>query len=113
MLERSTNGLAALNAQIESATASLRESIARLEIIKITATAIHGDAARERQALTDALAHRDELGDPDRIISIKEAAKLRGVSVDTLRRTDRDKFIQLSDSRLGMRVKDALMLGKS
>jgi hypothetical protein len=48
----------------------------------------------------------------ERIISIDEAARLRGVSTDTLRRHDRDKFIQLSPRRLGMRVRDALGLGK-
>jgi hypothetical protein len=48
----------------------------------------------------------------ERIVSLDEAARLRGVSADTLRRHDRDKFIQLSPRRLGMRVRDALGLGK-
>jgi hypothetical protein len=33
------------------------------------------------------------------------------VSVDTLRRTDRDKFVQLSEARFGMRLRDVLLLG--
>ena len=112
MLEKSPIGLAALDAQIESAGAALREIGARLQTIKVTATAIHSEATRELQALKDTLAHRQERDDLDRIVPLKEAAKMRGVSVDTLRRTDRDKFIGLSDNRLGMRVRDALMLGQ-
>jgi hypothetical protein len=33
-----------------------------------------------------------------------------GVSIDTLRRKHRDKFIQLSTRRYGMRRRDALLL---
>ncbi len=43
-----------------------------------------------------------------RVVSLAEAAKLRGVSIDTLKRTQRDKIIRLSPRRLGMRVGDAL-----
>jgi hypothetical protein len=43
-----------------------------------------------------------------RAISLQEAARLKGISVDTLKRYYRDKFIQLSPRRLGMRVGDAL-----
>jgi hypothetical protein len=43
-----------------------------------------------------------------RIVPLAEAARLRGVSLDTLRRTQRDKFVKLSPRRLGMRVFDAL-----
>ena len=46
----------------------------------------------------------------ERIAPLTEAARLRGVSVDTLLRTDRERIIQLAPRRLGMRVKDALML---
>ena len=45
-----------------------------------------------------------------RIVGLAEAARLRGVSVDTLRRTQRHKFIKISARRLGMRVEDALAL---
>jgi hypothetical protein len=48
----------------------------------------------------------------ERIVPIDEAARLRGVSTDTLRWHDRDKFIQLSPRRLGMRLRDVLALGK-
>jgi hypothetical protein len=102
--------LAALDAQIESANAGLREISARLETIKATAAAIHSNATRETEALRETLELRNELGNLDQIIPIKEAARLRGVSVDTLCRNHRDKFVQLSERRLGMRRKDALML---
>jgi hypothetical protein len=105
------SGLAALDAQIEGVAAGLREIGARLELIKATATAIHSDAAHKLQALTETLEHRSERDDLDRILPLKEAAKRRGVSVDTLRRTDRDKFVRLSDARFGMRLRDVLLLG--
>jgi hypothetical protein len=44
----------------------------------------------------------------ERIVSLAEAARLRGVSEDTLRRHNSDKIIQLSPRRQGMRVRDAL-----
>jgi hypothetical protein len=48
----------------------------------------------------------------NRIVLLPEAARLAGVSVDTLRRYYSDKFIRLSKQRQGMRVKHALMLNK-
>jgi hypothetical protein len=49
----------------------------------------------------------------ERIAPLAEAARLRGVSVETLLRTDRNRIIQLGPRRLGMRVKDALMLSNA
>lgn len=46
----------------------------------------------------------------NKIVSLKQAADLRGCSVDTLRRTAADKLIRVGARRLGMRVGDALML---
>jgi hypothetical protein len=46
----------------------------------------------------------------NRIVSLKEAAKLRGTSVDTLRRNESHKFVKIGSRLLGMRVGDALML---
>lgn len=43
-----------------------------------------------------------------RVISIKEAARLKGVSEDTLRRHYRHLFIRVSPRRIGMRLKDVL-----
>ena len=45
-----------------------------------------------------------------RIVPLAEASRLSGMSEDTLRRHYRDKIIQLTAHRLGMRVGDALML---
>jgi hypothetical protein len=46
----------------------------------------------------------------ERIATLSEAARLRGVSQDSLRRNDRAKILQLGPRRQGMRVKHALML---
>jgi hypothetical protein len=45
-----------------------------------------------------------------RIAPLSEAARLSGLSIDSLKRHHRTKFIQLSERRFGMRVRDALML---
>jgi hypothetical protein len=45
-----------------------------------------------------------------RIAPLTEAARLSGVSPDTLERNHGDKIITLSRRRKGMRVRDALML---
>jgi hypothetical protein len=47
-----------------------------------------------------------------RIAPLPEAAHLSGVCKDTLKRHHRDKLVVLSPRRLGMRVRDALMLAK-
>lgn len=46
-----------------------------------------------------------------RLVSLREAARLRGVSVDTLKRNHGDKIVRLSKRQLGMQLKDALQLG--
>ena len=45
-----------------------------------------------------------------RIAPLPEASKLAGVSEDSLKRNHREKIIQVGPRRLGMRVRDALML---
>jgi hypothetical protein len=45
-----------------------------------------------------------------RIVTLREASQLAGVSEDTLRRRHGTKIIRLSPRRLGMRLKDALFL---
>jgi hypothetical protein len=45
-----------------------------------------------------------------RIVPLAEAARLAGMSEDSLRRHHASKVIRLSPRRLGMRVCDALML---
>jgi hypothetical protein len=59
-----------------------------------------------------ALGHLAEWIELQRIIPLSEAAQLSGVSVDTLKRRHRNKILELSPRRLGMRVRDALMLPK-
>jgi hypothetical protein len=45
-----------------------------------------------------------------RIVDLKEASRLSGLSIDSLKRHYRSKFVRLSERRFGMRVADALML---
>jgi hypothetical protein len=46
----------------------------------------------------------------ERIITLKEASRLSSESVDSLRRRNPDKIIQLSPHRIGIRVRDALRI---
>ena len=45
-----------------------------------------------------------------RLVSVKEAARLRGVSPDTIRREFKDKIIRISKGRVGLRLRDVLSL---
>jgi hypothetical protein len=45
-----------------------------------------------------------------RIVSLKEASRLSGLSIDTLKRRHAAKIIKLSPRRCGMRLEDALNL---
>jgi len=49
----------------------------------------------------------------DRIISVQEAEEVSSLSVDSWKRHHADKLVELSPRRLGVRLRDALMLGKS
>jgi hypothetical protein len=51
---------------------------------------------------------RENIIEMQRIVPLAEAARLRGVSIDTLRRTQRHNFVRVSPGRLGMRIFDAL-----
>jgi excisionase family DNA binding protein len=50
--------------------------------------------------------------DLERLLSLKEAANVSSLSKDSLKRNHADKIIRLGPRRLGMRARDALMLGK-
>jgi hypothetical protein len=47
-----------------------------------------------------------------RVVNLKEASRLSGLSVDSIKRHHSDKIIDLSPRRRGMRVRDALMLAR-
>ena len=49
----------------------------------------------------------------DRIISLQEAEQVSSLSPDSWKRNHPDKIVELSPRRLGVRLRDALMLGKS
>lgn len=46
----------------------------------------------------------------ERIVTLKEASRLSSESIDSLRRRNPEKIIQLSPRRFGMRVRDALRI---
>jgi hypothetical protein len=46
----------------------------------------------------------------ERIISLQEAAKVSDLSADSWKRHHQDKLVKLSPRRLGVRLRDALML---
>ena len=46
----------------------------------------------------------------NRVVSLREAARLMSVSPDTLRRRYPEKILRLSERRQGMRLRDALLL---
>ena len=48
----------------------------------------------------------------EQIISLQRAEKVSGLSADSWKRHHADKIIELSPRRLGVRLRDALMLGK-
>jgi hypothetical protein len=45
-----------------------------------------------------------------RIVSLKEAARYSGLSVDTIKRRYAEKIIELSPRRRGLRLRDALLM---
>jgi hypothetical protein len=47
-----------------------------------------------------------------KIINLRQAAELAGVSSRTMQRVHADKIIRISPGRLGMRVRDALMIAE-
>jgi hypothetical protein len=49
----------------------------------------------------------------ERIISLQEAEKVSDLSADSWKRHHSDKVIKLSPRRLGVRLRDALMLGSN
>jgi hypothetical protein len=49
----------------------------------------------------------------DRIVSLQQAQKISSLSPDTLKRNHPDKLVRLSPRRIGMRLRDALMLSKA
>ena len=49
----------------------------------------------------------------DRILPLEQAAEVSSLSADTLKRRHLDKLIRLSPRRLGMRLRDALMLSET
>lgn len=67
-------------------------------------------ASFEAQVASFSLSSGDH--DLDRVVTLRQAAELAGVSVRTLWRNRPDKFVRLSPGRIGMRKRDALLMKK-
>jgi hypothetical protein len=97
-----------LTAQLDSIAVVLKDTAARIETIK-AAAAQAAEVATPPQPVETSAPDPDR-DDPNRIVSLREAARLSSLSIDTLRRRHRGKFVQLSERRFGMRKRDALLL---
>jgi hypothetical protein len=105
-----SSNLAALNTQLDGLASALKEAGARIEAAKIAAQA--AEAALARQPVEPVREVAPEPADnPDRIVTIAEAARLSSLSAWSLSRLHRDKFLRLSERRFGMRLRDVLALG--
>jgi hypothetical protein len=106
----SNPGLALLTplliAQLDGVAFALKDAADRIEAVRAAAQ------VAERKPAPVKPPERDQISkdDPDRIVTLAEAARLSSLSIDTLRRKHRDKFIQLSERRFGMRRRDVLLL---
>ncbi len=98
-----------LTAQLDGLAVVLKDAAARIETVKAAAQAAERETARTQQPVKRTSEHEP---DPNAIVTIGEASRLSSLSIDTLRRKHRSKFIQLSERRYGMRRKDALMLSR-
>jgi len=85
---------------------ALKDAADRIEVVRAAAQVAERKPAPVKPPERD----QDSKDDPDRIVTLAEAARLSSLSIDTLRRNHRDKFIQLSERRFGMRRRDALLL---
>ena len=47
-----------------------------------------------------------------RVVTLREAAEISGISLDTIRRRYPQIIIKLSPRRVGVRLRDALSIGK-
>ena len=98
-----------LTVQLDGLAVVLKDAAARIETIKAAAQAAEVKTPPIPQPV-ETPAHDPDQDDPNRIVTIAEASRLSSLSIDTLRRKHRNKFVQLSERRFGMRKRDALML---
>jgi hypothetical protein len=100
-----------LVAQLDSVAAALKEAGACIEAAKIAAQAAAYQAVLARQPAEQIRERGPEPPENlNKIVSLKEAAQRSSLSLDSLRRFHRDKFVRLSPRRIGMRLRDVLAL---
>jgi hypothetical protein len=95
---------------LDGVAIALKDVAARIEAARAAAQEVAREMVRAEQSAKQAEYDSGPRDDPDRIISIAEAARLSSLSIDTLRRRHRDKWLRLSEGRYGMRRRDVLML---
>ena len=98
-----------LTAQLDGLAVVLKDATARIETIKSAAQAAEVKTPPIPRPVETPV-HAPGEGDPDRIVTLAEASRLTSLSIDTLRRRHRNKFVRLSERRFGMRRRDCLML---
>jgi|SRR6516162_1683207 hypothetical protein len=98
-----------LAAQLDGLAVVLKDATARIETIKAAAQAAEVKTLPIPQPV-ETPAHDPDRDDLDRVVTLAEASHLSSLSIDTLRRKHRAKFVRLSERRFGMRKRDALML---
>jgi hypothetical protein len=99
-----------LTAQLDSIAVVLKDTAARIETIKAAAQAAERETAPTEPVERSFQHELESKDDPDRVVTLAEASRLSSLSIDTLRRRHRSRFIRLSERRWGMRKRDALML---
>jgi hypothetical protein len=95
-----------LTTQLDGVAIALKDAVDRVEAVRAAAQV----AERKPTPVKPPERDQNSKDDPDRIVTLAEASRLSSLSIDTLRRKHRNKFVQLSERRFGMRRRDALML---
>jgi len=108
----SNPSLALLSPLLDGGAVALKDAANRVDAVRAAAQEVaKRETARAEQPAKET-PDRGPRDDPDRIVSLAEAARLSSLSIDTLRRRHRNKWVQLSERRFGMRRRDVLMLAK-
>jgi hypothetical protein len=99
-----------LATQLDRVAIALKDAADRIEAVRAAAQVAGREPAPVEQSVETPERDPGSKDDPDRIVTLAEASRLSSLSIDTLRRKHRNKFVQLSERRFGMRRRDALML---
>jgi hypothetical protein len=103
----SSNQSLTLDKQLDGVAAALKEASARIELARLAAQTVEREAAlaRSQPAPKHQERNPEPAENPNRILSLAEAAQLTSLSSDTLRRRYRAQLVQLSERRYGLPLK--------